>query len=145
MFSLSLWSICWEERKWENDMVIVQLEAGKIWTWKVLYLGLVSGFFVLPPSVLTVYTLTSVYKFSILYYVQSLWCLWGEFGWWSRGPWVCDHLLNSHELNVWFMGDIVRRNWTLATLEGWRVLLTPQRQRRDVDHCLKLRNMITRP
>ena len=31
---------------------------------------------------------------------------------------VGDHFLHSHDLNLWFRGDIVRRNKMLVTLKG---------------------------
>ena len=36
----------------------------------------------------------------------------------TRVSLVGDHCLYSHDLNVWFRGDIVRRNWMLVTLTG---------------------------
>ena len=39
----------------------------------------------------------------------------------SRASLVGNHFLYSHDLNVWFRWDIVRRNWILITLKGQRV------------------------
>ena len=36
-----------------------------------------------------------------------------------------DHFLNSHDLNVWFRGDIVGRNYMLVTFGGWTVSIWP--------------------
>ena len=59
---------------------------------------------------LTLYSLTSVWIFSILLprHFQGFWQ--GEFVQQSKASLVGDHLLYSHDLNVWFRGDVVRRN-----------------------------------
>ena len=36
-----------------------------------------------------------------------------------------DHFLYSHDLNVWFRGDIVRRNYMLVTFGGLTVSIWP--------------------
>ena len=36
-----------------------------------------------------------------------------------------DHFLYSHDLHVWFRGDIVRRNYMLVTFGGWAVSIWP--------------------
>ena len=53
--------------------------------------------------------------------IHFLRCWQGEFVEQSRVPLVGDHFLYSRDLNVWFRGDIVRRNSTLVTLRGQRV------------------------
>ena len=61
----------------------------------------------------TLYTLTSIFIFSILLSVHLLWCWQGEFVKQSRVPLVADHFLYSHDINVRFIGDIVRNNIAL--------------------------------
>ena len=39
----------------------------------------------------------------------------------SRTSLVDNHFLYSHDFNVWFRWDIVRRNWILITLKSQRV------------------------
>ena len=56
---------------------------------------------------LALYSLASVCIFSILLPRHFLGFCQGEFVQQSR---VGDHLLYSHDLNVWFRGDVVRRN-----------------------------------
>ena len=51
-----------------------------------------------------------VFIFSILFTVHLLGCCQGEFVYESRVSLVGDHFLYSHDINVWFSGDIVRRN-----------------------------------
>ena len=34
---------------------------------------------------------------------------------------VGDHFLYSHRLNVWLRADVLKRNWMLLKLMGWRV------------------------
>ena len=58
---------------------------------------------------LTLYTLTSVCIFSTLF-IHFLRCWQGEFVCQSKSFFPGDHFLNSHDCNVWFRGDIVRRN-----------------------------------
>ena len=59
---------------------------------------------------LTLYTLTLVCVFSILFSVHFQRGWQGEFVSQSRVALVGDHLLYSHDFHVWFMGDIVGRN-----------------------------------
>ena len=54
-----------------------------------------------------------MFIFSILLSVHLLWCWQGEFVKQSRVPLVADHFLYSHDINVWFSGDIVRNNIAL--------------------------------
>ena len=56
------------------------------------------------------YTLTSVFIFSILFSVHFLRCWQGEFVYNQEFSLVGDHFLCSHDINEWFRGDIVRRN-----------------------------------
>ena len=64
---------------------------------------------------LTLYTMTSVCIFSLLVSIHFLMCLQREFVEQSRGSSVNYHSLYSHDFDVWFMGDIERRNWMLVT------------------------------
>ena len=64
----------------------------------------------------TLYSLSSVCKFSLLISTDFLWYLRGEVVQQSRASWVHDHYLYSHGLNVWFRGDIVGRNKMPITL-----------------------------
>ena len=59
---------------------------------------------------LTLYTLTSVYIFSILFSIHFLWCWQGEFVKQSRASLVGDHFFYSHDLNVCFDCDTDGRN-----------------------------------
>ena len=59
---------------------------------------------------LSLYSLTSVWIFSILLPRHFLGFWQGEFVQQSKASLVGDHLLYSHDLNVWFRGDVVRRN-----------------------------------
>ena len=59
---------------------------------------------------LTLYTLRSVCIFSIMFYIHFLRCWQGDFAEQSRAPVLVDHFLYSHDLNVWFRSEIVRRN-----------------------------------
>ena len=70
---------------------------------------------------LTLNILTSAYIFSILFSIHFLRCWQGEFLYQLRASLGGDHLFYSHNLNVWFRGDIVRRNKILVTLRGQRV------------------------
>ena len=55
------------------------------------------------------YTITSVGIFSILFSLHYLGCWQGEVV--KPSTFLsCDHFLYSQDLNVWFRGDIVRRN-----------------------------------
>ena len=67
------------------------------------------------PLPLTLYTLKSVYIFSILFFIHFLRCWQGEFVYRSKASFVGDHFLYSHNLNMWFRGNIVRRNCMLIT------------------------------
>ena len=59
---------------------------------------------------LNLYTLTSVFIISILSPVHLLMCWQGEFVQQSRVSLGGDHFLYSHDIDVWFSGDIVGRN-----------------------------------
>ena len=65
---------------------------------------------------LTLYTLKSVYIFSIQFFIHFLWCWQGEFVYQSKASFVGDHFLYSHDLDVRFRGDIEGRNLMLVTL-----------------------------
>ena len=58
----------------------------------------------------TLYSLTSVCIFSILFPRHFLMFLQGEFVQQSKASLVGDHLLYSHDLSVWSSGDVVGRN-----------------------------------
>ena len=60
--------------------------------------------------VLTLYTLTLVCIFSILFSIHFLKRWHVEFVYQSKALSIGDHFLQSHDLNVGFSGDIVRRN-----------------------------------
>ena len=60
--------------------------------------------------VLILYTLTSVCIFSILFSIHFLRRWQGEFVYQSKALSIGDHFLHSHDLNVGFSGDILRRN-----------------------------------
>ena len=64
---------------------------------------------------LTLYTLKSVCIFSIQLFIYFLRCWQGEFVYQSKASFVGDHFLYSHDLNMWFRGDIVRRNLMQVT------------------------------
>ena len=68
--------------------------------------------------ILTLYSITSVCIFSILLPRHFLRLWQGEFVQQSRASLVGDHLLYSHDLDVWFRGDVVWRNWKLVTLRS---------------------------
>ena len=70
---------------------------------------------------LTLHTLTLVCILSLLICLHFLRCWQGEFVQQSRASSVDDLSLHSRDLNVWFRGDIVRRNWILVTVRGQRV------------------------
>ena len=65
---------------------------------------------------LTLYTLTSVCIFSILFSIHFPRCWQGEFVSQSRALLVGDHCLYSLNLNVWFRGETVWGNYLLVTL-----------------------------
>ena len=56
------------------------------------------------------YALTSVCTFSIVFSIHFLLCYQGELVEQSRASLVGDHLLDSHDVNGWFRGDIVKKN-----------------------------------
>ena len=58
----------------------------------------------------TLYPLTSVCIFSILFSIHFLRCWRREFVYRSREYLVGDNFLHSHDVTVWYRGDIVRRN-----------------------------------
>ena len=59
---------------------------------------------------ITLYTLTSESIFFIPFSINFLRCWKGEFVEKSEAALIGDHFLYSHDLNVWFRADIVRRN-----------------------------------
>ena len=61
-------------------------------------------------KILTIYTLTSVCTFSILFSMHFLRCWQGEFVYRSKASFVGGHFRYSHDLNVWFRGNTVGRN-----------------------------------
>ena len=65
---------------------------------------------------LTLYILTSVCIFSILFSIHFLRCWQGEFVWQSRASLLGDHLPHSHDLHAWSRGDSLRRNYMFITL-----------------------------
>ena len=70
---------------------------------------------------LTFCSLISVCNFSILIFLHFLRWRQGEYVKQSRASLVGDHFPYSHDLNVWFRGDIVGRNYMLVTLRSQRV------------------------
>ena len=58
----------------------------------------------------TLHNLISICIFSILFSIYFLRCWQGEFVWQSRASLGGDNFLYSHDLNLWFGGEIVRRN-----------------------------------
>ena len=73
---------------------------------------------------LTLYTLKSVCIFSILLFIHFLRYRQGEFVYQSKAYLVSDHFLYSHDLNVWFRDDNVRRNLMPVTLRVLSVKVT---------------------
>ena len=65
------------------------------------------------------YTLTSV---CIFYFLM---CWQREFNYHLRASLAGDLFLYSHDLNDWFRGDILRRNWLLITSRSQRVKFLP--------------------
>ena len=65
---------------------------------------------------LTLYNLTSVCIFSILFSIHFLRCWQGELVKTPRALLVADHFLHSRNLNNWLKGWIVKGNWYLVTL-----------------------------
>ena len=93
---LSLWVFCstWHSRRPLRCMSAWQITLRFLrWVWY-----------------LTLYILTSVCIFSIMFSWQFLRCWSGEFASQSRASSVDDHFLYSHDLHVWFKGYIVGRN-----------------------------------
>ena len=72
-------------------------------------------------QLLTLYTLTSVCISSLLFSIHSLSCWQGEFVEQSKAFLVGDHFPYSRHLNLWFRGNIVRRNYKLITQRVQRV------------------------
>ena len=64
---------------------------------------------------ITLYMFLSSCIFSMLFFIHFLRCWQGEFVYWSKASLLGDHFLHSHNLNVWFRCDIVRRNLMLVT------------------------------
>ena len=69
--------------------------------WSIIFIILMS---------LTLYRLTSVFIFSILFSAHLLMCWQREFVQQSKVSLVGDYFLYSHDINVWFSGDNVGRN-----------------------------------
>ena len=96
---------------------------------------------------LTLYTLTSVFIFSMLFSVHILMCWQGEFVLQSRVSLVMIISFILMKL-MWFSGDIVRRNKMLVTLRSCR--MATQRMphevnhQRDVKKCLKCSSKISK-
>ena len=72
---------------------------------------------------LTLYTLVSIFIFSWLLSFHFIWHWQGEFYWQSGASQIGDHFLYSHDLNVWFKGEIVKRNQKPVTLRGKGLVL----------------------
>ena len=70
---------------------------------------------------LTLCTLTSVCIFSILFSIHLLRMLTRRICLRIKSFFFGDHFLYSCNLNVWFRGDIVRRNRILVTLRGSKI------------------------
>ena len=68
----------------------------------------------------TLYTLTSVCIFSILFFIHFLRCWQGEFVYQSKASFVSDHFIYSCDFDVGLRGDI-GRNEMLVTLTVYRV------------------------
>ena len=73
----------------------------------------------------TLYSLTSVCIFSILFLRLFLRILTRRICSKTRASLVGNHLFYSHNLHVWFRGVIARRNEILVTLRGERVNFPP--------------------
>ena len=89
-------------------------------------------------SVLTLYTLTSVCIFSILFSIHFLRGWQGEFVYQSREYLVRDHLLYSHDLTVWCRGYTVGRNYMSHSqgLEGKDSSLSHNEQKGFMLSCV---------
>ena len=93
-----------------NSLPLASLNYQLIWKNQIILMRRKSTFNIWRNyTYLTLYTLTSVCIFSILFSVcfQRGWQ--GEFVSQSRAALVGDHLLYSYDFHVWFRGDIVRR------------------------------------
>ena len=119
---VTLWSRTWGATECVTDGLPVFCCV--LWgTTGQTYSNMESGFFyktkkenvvsddVVYASVLTLYTLTSVCIFSILFSIHFLRGWQGEFVYQSREYLVRDHLLYSHDLTVWCRGYTVGRNY----------------------------------
>ena len=89
----------WCSMTWEPQVQLLLL-------WVSNWLGLKSA----PSYVLTCYTFKYQYTVSKLYSIPFLRFWQREFVEQSRASSVGDHFIYSCDLNVWFRGDIVRRN-----------------------------------
>ena len=77
--------------------------------------------FNLVTSWITLYILTSVLIFSILFFIQLLWYCQGEFVG-IQALLVYHYFPYSHDLNDWFSSHAVRRIWSQSiSLRGYRV------------------------
>ena len=74
-------------------------------------------------KLLTLYTITSVYIFTILFSINF--ANKEKFVQQARASFVGDHFLYSCDCNVWLRGDIVRRNEILVTPRIQRVNMKP--------------------
>ena len=92
-FLWPLVALGFHSRPWK--IILLSWSFFPLWNWK---------------DGLTLYTLTSVCIFSILFFIHFPRCWQGEFVCQSKPSFVCDHFLYSHDLNVWFKSDIVGRN-----------------------------------
>ena len=78
--------------------------------------------FNLVTSWITLYILTSVLIFSILFLIQFLWYFQGEFVSQSQALLVYHYFPYSHDLSDWFSSHAVRRIWSQSvSLRGYRV------------------------
>ena len=59
--------------------------------------------------------LTSVRMFSMLFPMVLTWRIWLQL---RSSSFSCGHFYYSHDLNIWFTRDTVRKNKLLATLSG---------------------------
>ena len=103
---------CW--RNWR--LLFSLLNSSFLWLFLVLLWKLAWGFIfteiklLVTIHILTLYTLTSVCIFSILFSIHFLRCWQGEFVEQSWALLLDDHFLYSCDLNMWIRGDLVRRN-----------------------------------
>ena len=84
--------------------------TGQIWNLKTWSSAGLFSFWPLFTYTVTLYTLTSVCIFSILFSIHFLWYWQGEFVYQSRASLVGDHFLYSHDLDVWSMGWYCKEN-----------------------------------